>query len=182
MASGKTQVVLEEGAELIVVRGGIRVEFNANGGIDVHGNAPVTFHSPANDSVQAAKAELQVGDMMPEGHKHAGRIYGGVSKTEGKPFYVAPNDSGVFQWKEAMKFASTQGARVPSADELDQMHDAENTGAFKNTFNLTGSLPAGWYWSSTQVDNSDARVQRFTDGGRSWNYKGNLSSVRLVWS
>ena len=31
---------------------------------------------------------------MPEGHQHAGWIYGGISKTTNKPFYIAPKDFG----------------------------------------------------------------------------------------
>jgi hypothetical protein len=123
---------------------------------------------------------LKVGDLMPEGHDHAGWVYGGISRTTSKPFYIAPKDSGVMQWQEAMHFAARSNASLPSSDELDQMYKARNEGALKGTFNTTGSILASWYWSSAQDRVFVAYAQRFSDGNRSWDTKDFRSSLRLV--
>src|SRR6202040_1001910 len=80
-----------------------------------------------------ASAEPKVGDRMPAGHPNAGWIYAGISKSTQQPFYVAPKDSGVFQWKEAMAFAAKDGSRVASREELDQIYDVREKGALNNT-------------------------------------------------
>ena len=104
----------------------------------------------------------------------------GISKTTHKPFYVAPKDSGVFQWKKAMDFAAYEGARVPSQDELDQIYEARNQGELKDTFNVTGSYPAHWYRSS-RVDASSAWAQRFSDASQfDGTSKVSDSSLRCV--
>jgi hypothetical protein len=128
----------------------------------------------------AASATPQIGDKMPAGHPNAGWIYAGVSKTTNQALYVAPKDSGVFQWKAAMDFPAKEGARVPSREELDQIHDAMDKGALKGTFNETGSDPAGWYWSSSQLDNYYAWDQRFSDGHQIISLKTIASSLRCV--
>jgi hypothetical protein len=108
---------------------------------------------------------LEVGDVMPEGHDHAGWIYGGISKTTSKPFYIAPRDSGVMHWWAAKKFAVRSKARVPSWRELNQLYEARNEGALKDTFNTTGSIYDGWYWSSSSWPHLfHAWQQLFSDG------------------
>ena len=79
-----------------------------------------------------------------------------------------------------MEFAAKEGARVPSKEELDQIHDAMDKGALKGTFNVTGSNSAGWYWSSSQNDLSYAWAQRFSDGHQSGYNKVYDSSLRCV--
>ena len=124
---------------------------------------------------------LKVGDVMPEGHEHAGWIYGGISKTTSKPFYIAPKDSGVMLWEEAMDFAARSNASVPSREELNQIYEARNEGALKCTFNTAGSHPAGWYWSSSQDGKYYAWAQRFSDGYQGTvNLKLLASSLRCV--
>jgi hypothetical protein len=39
--SKKRELVIEEDSDAVVVRGGVRVEFKADGGIDVYSDAPV---------------------------------------------------------------------------------------------------------------------------------------------
>ena len=50
----KIQVVLDDDANVSVSRGGIniKVQFNANGGIDIYSDVPVTLHPAANDAPQ----------------------------------------------------------------------------------------------------------------------------------
>src|SRR5579872_667276 len=138
----------------------------------------ITKPAPANDST-AISAEPKIGDKMAAGHPQAGWIYAGISKTTHQPFYVAPKDSGVFKWKEAMAFAAKDGARVPSQDELDQIYEARDKGGLKGTFNETGSYPAGWYWSSRDY-NGLAWAQRFSDGHQTNDFKDYYSSLRCV--
>ena len=116
---------------------------------------------------------------MPEGHEHAGWIYGGISKTTNKPFYIAPKDLGVMRWQEAMDFAARSNASVPSREELNQMYEARNEGALKGTFNTTGSSPAGWYWSSSQTQRQRV-VPALQRRGPRQLLQGPQSSLRCV--
>ena len=88
MTSGneKIQVVLDDNANVSVSRGGIniKVQFNANGGIDVYGNVPVTLSSRPNDIVP--KATHEIGDIESAG-EHKGEIYGGILPSDNKPIW-----------------------------------------------------------------------------------------------
>jgi hypothetical protein len=79
-----------------------------------------------------------------------------------------------------MAFAAKDGSRVPSKEELDQLYEAQDKGALKGTFNVTGSYPAGWYWSSRANIFDYAWAQRFSDGFQVNYDKRNDSSLRLV--
>jgi hypothetical protein len=164
----------------IVVLNGAAIERAADGHLVISTpGVVITKPAPANDYA-AINAQPQIGDMMAAGHPNACWIYAGISKTTHQPFYVAPKDSGVFKWKEAMTFAANDGSRVPSQDELDQIYEARNKGALKGTFNVTGSLSAGWYWSARD-SNYDAWAQRFSDGLQSnYYFKDGDSSLRCV--
>jgi hypothetical protein len=187
--SGKAKEIVlgNELGDIAVKANGVRVEIHADGSVvaytksdvDAYTNGAVHVHPAANDSA-AISAEPQIGDKMPAGHKHAGWIYAGISRTTDEPFYVAPKDSGVFQWKEAMAFAAKDGSRLPSKEELDQLCDAKDKGALKGTFNVTGSDSAGWYWSSRDDTNGYAWAQRFSDGVQNINFKNYYSSLRCV--
>jgi hypothetical protein len=167
MASKSVQITVGEDVST-ATRGDVKVEINTS-----------------NDNGEAAP---EVGDIMPEGHAHAGRIYLGPSASTGRPLYAASQDSGVYKWREAMDFAAKQnnGASVPTQDELDQLYEARDTGALKGTFNLTGYDPAAWYWSSTAYrDDADGALSQdfgSDDGYQDWNDKDHHSSLRLVWS
>lgn len=147
MNDGKVnrQVVLDEdGAEISIVRGGIR--------------------------------------------RDDGTIFGGISPDTGKPMYVRPADEPLtMKWKQAMDYAEKfEGHghpagtfRVTTRDELNVLFQNR---AKIGGFDETGSGPAGWYLSSTQLDYDLACVQSFSDGVRSWHFKDVHSSVRLVRS
>ena len=47
-------------------------------------------------------------------------------------------------------------------------------------FDVTGSFPAGWYWSATEANYYVAWAQRFSDGYQLWNDKDGDSSLRCV--
>lgn len=187
MAEGKTstQVVLDDDAETTVVRGGIRVQFNANGGIDVYGNVPVTLHAPVNDAVPQlqVKAEPQVGDRMEDG-----TVFGGISPDTNRPMYVCPADvSLTMKWKQAMDYAARFEGHGKPVGSFRLATEGELNVLFLNRakiggFNETGSIPAGHYWSSVEFVNDTARVQNFTLGYRGQIPKLSHSSVRLVRS
>ena len=78
---------------------------------------------------------------------------------------------------------------LPARDELDLLYDnlvgqGDTTpgGPLGSTFdfNITGSLPAGWYWSSKESNSFLARGQRFSDGNQSDNGKHGGFAVRCV--
>ncbi len=80
-----------------------------------------------------------------------------------------------------MDFAEKEGSRVPSREELDQIYEARDKGALRGTFNVTGSTPADWYWSSH--DRADYFIvwgQRFSDGLQGYYGKTVDSSLRCV--
>jgi hypothetical protein len=62
-----------------------------------------------------------------------------------------------------------------------QFWQNRDRGTLKGTFNVTGSNPAGWYWSSWMEDEYNlAWDQRFSDGYQGWNGKDYESSLRCV--
>lgn len=185
--SVKEIVLGDELGDIAVKANGVRIEIHTDGSVvaytkrdlEAYTDGTVRVHPAANDSSPMPKTDPEIGDMMPAGHKNAGWIYAGISKTTHEPFYVAPRDSGVFRWKAAMKFAAKEGSRLPSKDELAQIYDAKDKGALKGTFNVSGSISAGWYWSSRD-DGYYAWVQRFSDGFQGPNDKYDDSSLRCV--
>lgn len=66
---------------------------------------------------------------------------------------------------------------LPARDELNVLW--VNRAAIGG-FNLSGSMPAGWYWSSSEDNNVSARFQRFSDGNQNILSKTNGLSVRCV--
>jgi hypothetical protein len=170
----KVQVILDTGFEGAVVRGNVRIEFNASGGVDVY--APVVIVHPAvNDSTSPpAKVEPKVGDTMPDGMKYAG-----ISPDTGKPFYVDAADApGTYMFNQAANYAASHGKRVPSCTELDVLF---NNRAAIGGFNQTGSS-VGWYWSSTEDRDYAARAwaQSFDYGDRNTDHMSDKLSLRLV--
>jgi len=66
---------------------------------------------------------------------------------------------------------------LPSKDELDLMHS--NIGQGSSTDNI-GNFAIGYYWSSTEVDNSNAWRQYFGIGYQNYGGKDGPYSVRAV--
>ncbi len=69
-------------------------------------------------------------------------------------------------------------------DILGAMFNNKSTGAFRGTFDETGSFPGSWYWtSSTDGDSGTyAKIQRLNDGIHDPGFKPDALSVRLVRS
>jgi Protein of unknown function (DUF1566) len=178
--NGKTKLILEEGSEVVIVCGGIRIEFNANS-IEVYGDVPVTVHGAASDT--AAPAEPRPGDTMPDGTKYAG-----VSPDTGQPMYTMPVDAPLtMEWEQAMNYAVDLYAHghqdwcLPTKAELLVLF---NNRAGIGGFDESGSDPSGWYWSATEHPGHPdiAWMERFSDGDRNWYWKVNVASVRPVRS
>jgi Protein of unknown function (DUF1566) len=110
-------------------------------------------------------AEPQVGDKMPDG-----TVFAGISPDTKKPMYATPADAPLtMTFNEARKYAKKLDAhghndwRVPSKAELNELF---NNRAAIGGFNVTGSYPAGWYWSGTQFLAWNALAQRFSEGSQ----------------
>lgn len=161
----------------LVVRGDCtEVEFR-DGKKHVRSGEIATTPTTSSLSTTAALAALKTGDVI-KGGPSSGWIYCKGENFE--PFLVAPKDSGVMQWREAMKYAAQSNSELPSKQQLNAMYEARNMRALKGTFNLTSSGPAGWYWSATQYDGYYAWCQRFGAGYQINFNKLYESSVRCV--
>jgi hypothetical protein len=136
------------------------------------------------DSIDDAKPEdgtsPNVGDLMPDG-----TIYAGTSPDTGDAMYTTPADApGAYNQDSGSRYCADLQAnghhdwRVPTKDELNVLY--QNRAAIGG-FNKTGSIPVGWYWSSSQNPGTGSWDQRFSDGGQYINDdKDNDSSVRCV--
>jgi hypothetical protein len=173
--SAKTQVTLNEGFEGAVVRGGIRIEFNANGGVDVYAPVPVVVHLAANDDAAKAKAAttLEIGAVALAGD-HKGEIYGGILPSDNKPiwFLAAPKSMDHFN---AASWATKQGGALPTRAQGDYLTTLKGKGgAFTESFNRGGSFPAGYVWLAepfTYSGNS-SWCQRLSDGDQYYYHRG----------
>jgi hypothetical protein len=138
--------------------------------------------------------QLKPGDKMPDG-----TIYAEISPETGKPMYAMPADAPlIYTFNEAQKFAIgvniaqkyAQGANaqkqygyddwhVPSLAELNVLF---NNRAAIGGFDVSGSYPSGWYWSSSSFGKWDVCSQRLSDGYQFDGSRAAHSSVRLVRS
>jgi len=142
----------------------------------------VTRRARANDNAAKAQAAPEIGDEMADG-----TIYAGISPDTKQPMYVTPKDaSRTYTFNEAAQYAKTLDAnghhdfRVPSKNELNVLWENRNKGKLAGTFNETGSLPAGWYWSSSPVGSTYAWTQHFSDGNQHYTGRDVFSSMRCV--
>ena len=163
----------------VVEGGGITVELSDNGDVTVHTNGNVKLRPAANDHAKPESTEPKIGDRMADG-----TVYAGISPDTNKPMYATPKDAKLtMKWKQAMEYAARLDAHghqdwhVPTKSELNVLF--QNRAAIGG-FNVSGSNPAGWYWSSSQTSNYGAWAQRFSDGGQDGYLKGTVSSLRLV--
>lgn len=117
-------------------------------------------------------APPEIGDKMADGS-----IYAGDSPDTGKPMYVTARDTPLsVEFYSAATYARGLDAhghkdwRLPTRAELNVLFQNREKGALKGTFNLTGSYPAGWYWSGTPYDNNSMYCQMFSDGIQNTRY------------
>ncbi len=133
----------------------------------------------ASGWVEAPPPEPKVGDKMPDG-----TVFAGISPETNEPMYTTPEDASLtMTFNEAQEYADKlyahghQTWRVPTKAELNVLF---NNRAAIGGFNVTGSDPAGWYWSSSSYDLWDAWGQRFSGGCQYGNCKASHSAVRCV--
>jgi hypothetical protein len=130
---------------------------------------------------KAPPAEPKIGDKMPDG-----TIYTGISPDTNRPMYVMPADAPLSmtfnEASEYVKAVNSQEAcgdddwRLPTKKELDHLF---NNLAAIGGFDVSGSYPAGWYWSATP-GKWGVWCQRFSDGDQCNGIQVDRSSVRLV--
>jgi hypothetical protein len=142
-------------------------------------NAIASATLQAGGYVEAPPREPEIGETMPDG-----TVYAGVSPDTGTAMYAMSADGPQpMQWKEAMTYAEELDAqghkdwRLPTKGELNVLFN--DRGAIGG-FNVTGSNPAGWYWTSVSPGLWGAWDQRFNDGYQDYNGKDIRASVRCV--
>jgi hypothetical protein len=129
---------------------------------------------PANTNQASAP-----GDKMQDG-----TVFAGISPDTNKPMYATPADASLtMKFNQATEYAAKldvhghQDWRVPTKAELNVLF---NNRAAIGGFDVSGSNPAGWYWSASSYYGWHAWGQRFSDGHQHDNYEDNHSSVRCV--
>jgi len=134
---------------------------------------------PKAANANEAPAEPKVGDKMPDG-----TIFAGISPDTNKPMYATPADASLtMTFNDAQKYAAQLDAHghkdwhVPTKAELNVLF---NNRAAIGGFNVTGSYPAGWYWSASSSTGWHAWDQRFSDGGQDYVTKDDHSAIRCV--
>jgi hypothetical protein len=144
---------------------------------------PLIEEQEREAAAQAARwANPEIGDVMPDDS-----VYAGLSPDTGKQMFAMPKDAGVqmdfnaaAQYAKKLSEEKTLGHddwRVPTKNELNVLF---NNLAKIGGFDISGSKPAGWYWSSTPDDTYDAWCQRFSDGHQVIGNRNLDSSVRCV--
>ena len=130
-----------------------------------------------------AHDRLKPGDRMDDG-----TVYAGNSPETKALMFTTPDDvrlaptfndaADYAKLLNAENYLGHQDWRVPTKYELNELFIHR---AAIGRFNITGSYPAGWYWSSTDYNEGlNARVQRFSDGLQGWNSKNGELSLRCV--
>jgi hypothetical protein len=129
--------------------------------------------------VEPPPPEPKLGDKMPDG-----TVLAGISPDTKNPMYVTPADASLaMKFNEAQDYAAQLDAhghkdwRVPTKAELNVLF---NNRAAIGGFDISGSGPAGWYWSASPTYKWYAWGQRFSDGLQFYGYKHTHSSVRCV--
>jgi hypothetical protein len=129
--------------------------------------------------VEPPPPEPKVGDKMPDG-----TVLAGISPDTNKPMYATPADASLtMTFNEAQEYAAKLDAhghkdwRVPTKAELNVLF---NNRAAIGGLDITGSNPAGWYWSASPFNYWIAWCQRLSDGAQLYNLKNYHLSVRPV--
>jgi len=130
--------------------------------------------APANTNQAPAP-----GDKMTDG-----TVFAGISPDTNKPMYTTPADASLtMKFNEAQEYGTKLDAhghkdwRVPTKAELNVLF---NNRAAIGGFDISGSTPAGWYWSASPYNGWSAWGQRFSDGLQYNDLKDDPSSVRPV--
>ena len=107
----------------------------------------------------------------PEQHEPGERLADGTIYA-GSGLFTTPADMDIpsrATWSFAMNYCDTLSAhrhndwRLPNSEELNVLFTNQ---AAIGGFDQSVPWPAGFYWSSSERDNSSARNQRFSDGNQ----------------
>jgi hypothetical protein len=148
---------------------------------------PKLGDNPRRGKNRAVDGDPRIGDRLPDG-----TIYAGISPDTNKPMHTTPADASLkMTFNAAQKYAKRLGTlfhktgafshkdwRVPTKAELNVLF---NNRAAVGGFDVSGSLAAGLYWSSSHADHGTVWSQRFSDGFQV-GIDGPRLSVRLVRS
>ena len=180
--SGKAKEISlgEDFGDVAVKVNGVLVEVHTDGSILAYTNGNVKVCPVANDDGKTALSpEPKVGDKMPDG-----TVFAGISPDTNKPMYATPTDASLtMKFNEAQEYAAKLDAhghkdwRVPTKAELNVLF---NNRAAIGGFDVSGSYPAGWYWSASPGNKWDAWGQRFSGGYQNRHDKDSHSAVRCV--
>ena len=69
---------------------------------------------------------------------------------------------------------------LPAQEELHLLYTNRNAGSLAGSFDLTGTMPAGYYFSSSEDSSSSIRHLRFSNGDQFLDTKDKQMSVRCV--
>lgn len=188
----------DDNTETVIVRGGITIEFNANGGLVIRIDDDVKITVAANDDASCAACPGSMGILPSEANADSrpgdimldGTIYAGLSPDTGKPLYVTNTDSPLaMNWDEAKSFADQFVAhghtdwRLPTKGELNVLFNnrAAIIGFNKDRVALRGDFPdACYYWSSSALNDHIAWAQDFNDGSEHACVENLYYAVRYV--
>jgi len=172
----------EDFGDVAVRVNGVRVEVRRDGFVTLYtteGKLVVVNTAVDDDAKPKANTAPQVGDKRADG-----TVYAGMSPDTGKRMYTTPRDAGlIFTFKKAKDYAAALDAhghqdwRVPTRGELSVLF--QNSAAIGG-FDISGSDPAGWYWSDEQGYFYIAWGQRFSDGIQDDYGTATGSSLRCV--
>jgi hypothetical protein len=148
-------------------------------------NSTFVNNNPASTSTEPKignNAAPHIGAVMKDG-----TIYAGISPDTNKQIYASPTDASLTmtsnqaqEYAQGLNLQKAHGQddwRVPTKNELDILF--KNRAAIGG-FDVSGSDPAGWYWSSSQGNEWNAWGQRFSDGYQVDCDEDGHSSVRCV--
>jgi hypothetical protein len=157
--------------DVTVKANGTAVVIHANGAIEHYPILQgVRRQRSANDDEGKGRrpSEPKIGDKMLDG-----TVFAGISPDTGRAIYATPADAPVARgFNEASKYASTLDAhghhdwRVPTKAELNVLF---NNRAAIGGFDETGSLPTGWYISSSSSRVGRALTDRYV--GSTWSQR-----------
>ena len=114
-------------------------------------------------------------------------VHGGIVfqvNEDGSTGLVADlQDLGVMNWNDAMDAAPSATSQsyndwyLPSKEELELMYQTIGNGGPEGNI---GNFTNDWYWSSSEIDGSTARVVGFSNGSPSFKSKFSTYRVRVI--
>jgi len=116
-----SELKLDEGSDTVVVKGGMKVAFNASGvqgaTITVAKNGTVAMQTASNET--ASKATVEIGVRERSGD-HKGEIYGGIFPADNKPIWFSEAPS-LMDHYAAAAWAEGQGGSLPTRKQGDYL-------------------------------------------------------------